>query len=146
MNETAEAVEELVETGEVTVDSEGKEAEAPAKSTKKKKCTGVSQDAKIEILVTSNPKRPGSASYDRFEGYLTEKAPATVKDALENGLIMGDIHYDFIHGSINVEGATVVEYEPNARGPNAAKGDSDDAVTELDEELPETEGDDDDGF
>lgn len=146
MNETAQ-----VETDEVAEDqsvTEATETEASKEPKAKKKVTGVSQDAKITILAKSNPKRAGSASYDRFQGYLTEKAPATVKEALENGLIIGDIHYDLIHGSIEVEGATVVEYQPTARGPNAEKAEGDDAVeNELDEGAGEVEeGTDGDGF
>ena len=121
------------DVAEVEVDETEVAAEAEAPKTKKK-CTGVTQDAAITILVESNPKRSGSASYDRFEGYLTDPAPATVKDALENGLIMGDIHYDFIHGSISVEGATVEEYTPSARGPNAPSEVSDEEVEVGDEE------------
>lgn len=85
----------------------------------KKRVKNVSQDAKLTVLAESNPKRAGSASYDRFEGYLTDPAPATVKEALDNGLTMGDIHYDTIHGSIEVEGAEVEEYMPTPRGPRA---------------------------
>jgi len=100
----------------------------------KKKVNGVSQDSAITVLVESNPKRAGSASYDRFEGYLTDPAPATVKAAIENGLTMGDIHYDFIHGSITVEGAEVVEYMPSARGPRTGGDEEEAEVAEDDDE------------
>ena len=79
----------------------------PEKPATKKKVNGVKKDAAIVIIAESNPKRVGSASYDRFQHYLTEPVPETVQAALDKGLIMGDIHYDFIHGSIEVDGATV---------------------------------------
>ena len=133
-----------LEEGAEEEGTEGEEVEVAADAPKmKKKVTGITNDAKIEILVESNPKRSGSASYDRFEGYLTKEAPATVKAALENGLIMGDIHYDFIHGSIKVEGATVVEYAPAVRGPR--DGTTSEEVAEeieVDEDADGEEGDD----
>lgn len=122
------------------------EAEAPAEDKgpkKAKKVTGVSKDAKITVVATSNIKREGSEAHKRFAGYLTDPAPTTVQEALDNGLTIGDIHYDLIHGSITVEGAEVIEYEISPRGPRGA---SDDADAEDGEEGEEgTEGDD-DGF
>lgn len=86
-----------------------------------KKVTGISKDAALTVSVDANPKRPGSASYDRFEGYLTDPAPATVQEALDHGLTMGDIKYDSVHGSIEVEGAVIEEYEVVVRGKRKAK-------------------------
>ena len=86
-----------------------------------KKVTGVTKESGLTVLVESNPKRPSSASYARFEGYLTDPAPATVGDALENGLTIGDIKFDIVHGFIEVEGAEVTEYEVKPRGPRAEK-------------------------
>jgi len=94
-----------------------------------KKAVGVTQDAALTVLADSNPKREGSSAYDRFEGYLANPAPKTVKEALDNGLTMGDIKYDLIHGSIEVEGASVEEYEITPRGPR----DSADAEVEEDD-------------
>ena len=102
--------------------------------TTKKKAVGISKDAAIEVLTDVNPKRPGSASFARFEGYLSYPAPTTVQEALDAGLTMGDISYDFIHGSISVEGAEIVEYEPKKRAP---KGEGEDE--EEDEEVEATE-------
>ncbi len=109
----------------------------------KKKVNGVSNDAALKVLVDSNPKRAGSASYDRFEGYLTDPKPTTVAEALENGLGIGDIHYDIIHGSIEVEGATVEEYMPT---PRAAKEDTDNEGTDevVDLEVSDDSDDSDD--
>ena len=90
------------------------EVEAPKT---KKKVEGISREASIEILTSDNPKREGSSAYDRFAGYLTDPAPATVAEALDNGLTMGDINYDTIHGFIAVEGATIIEYTPTPRTP-----------------------------
>ena len=100
-----------------------------------KKVTGVERTAALEVLTDTNPKRAGSASFDRFEGYLTEVPPTTVQEAIDNGLTMGDIHYDIIHGSIEVEGAEVVEYEIKPRGPRSESSDE--------AEEPVTEGADD---
>lgn len=83
------------------------------------KVTGVTKDAALTVLVESNPKRPSSASYARFEGYLASPAPATVEEALKNGLTMGDIKFDIIHGFISVDGAEVEEYEVKPRGPRS---------------------------
>lgn len=85
----------------------------------KKRVKGVSKDASLTVVAESNPKRAGSKSFDRFEGYLTDPAPTTVQEALDNGLGMGDIHYDIIAGSIEVDGAEVEEYTPTARGAKA---------------------------
>jgi ADP-ribose pyrophosphatase YjhB (NUDIX family) len=101
-----------------------------------KKVTGIEKDAGLTVLVDSNPKRAGSASYDRFEGYLGDTTPTTVQEALDAGLTMGDIKYDLIHGSIEVEGAEVVEYEVSPRGPRPAK--------DTDEDLAGDEADDED--
>jgi len=100
-----------------------------------KKVSGVSREAALTVLADSNPKRAGSASFERFQGYLTDPAPATVADALNNGLSMGDIHYDIIHGSISVEGATVEEYEVVPRGPrNGSEDSAEEVVAESTEE------------
>lgn len=95
------------------------------------KVTGVTKDAALTVLVEANPKRASSASYARFEGYLTDPAPATVEEALKNGLTMGDIKFDIVHGFISVEGAEVEEYEVKPRGPRAEKEDSAGADNEL---------------
>lgn len=93
-----------------------------------KKVEGITEEAKLKVLAETNPKREGSASFDRFECYFTlDKKKATVADALAAGLTMGDIRYDFIHGSIEVDGATVVEYEVTPRGEKA-EGEGEDAV------------------
>ncbi len=119
--------------------SEENEVEVTATEPKaKKKVNGVTNEAALTILVEGNPKRAGSASYDRFEGYLTDPRPTTVAEALENGLSIGDIHYDVIHGSIEVEGATVEEYMPTPRAPK------EDSEVEDNSEATETATDDSD--
>jgi len=45
----------------------------------------------------------------------------TVQDALDNGLTMGDIKYDLIHGFIEVDGASVEEYTVTIRGARGTK-------------------------
>lgn len=99
----------------------------------KKKVNGVSNDSALTVLVEGNPKRAGSASFDRFEGYLTDPKPTTVAEALENGLSIGDIHYDIIHGSIEVAGAEIEEYMPTPRAPKEDSDEGSDEVTNLEE-------------
>jgi len=81
-----------------------------------KRVTGVTQEAKLTVVATENPKRPSSSAYERFQHYLDDN-PSTVKAAIEAGLTMGDIKYDLVHGSIEVEGAVIEEYEVKPRGP-----------------------------
>ena len=102
-----------------------------------KKVSGVTKESALTVLATENPKRPSSASYKRFDWYLTNPAPATVGEALENGLTIGDIKFDIVHGFIEVDGAVVEEYEVKPRGPRAAKdedGESADVIAEASDE------------
>jgi len=105
--------------------------EKAVKSTTRKKVEGVTKDSIVTVLADSNPKRPSSAAYTRFQAYLDNKDTIkTVADCLSHDLTMGDVHYDFIHGSIEIEGATVIEYEPKSRGP---RSDTDDANESTDD-------------
>lgn len=105
----------------------------------KKKVEGVTQESLVTVLAESNPKREGSKAHERFEMYFGLEVGTTVKEAIDAGLTMGDIHYDFIHGNIDVEGANVVEYAPTPRGEKAevesAEGD-----TAVDSEEATEEG------
>ena len=109
--------------------------------TMKKKATGISKDAALTVNVDSNPKRAGSSAHARFEGYLTDPAPTTVQEALDNGLTMGDIAYDFIHGSISVDGASVEEYEPRKRSPKEDGGEDGGEEVATEDEGEEEGGD-----
>lgn len=101
---------------EIQTEDEGKQGIA-------RKAVGISKDAKLTLMVEANPKRPGRAAYDRFEGYFKEGVE-TVQDALDAGLTLGDIKYDLIHGFIEVDGAIVEEYTTTKRGPRAKKSGS----------------------
>ncbi len=57
------------------------------------------EDAPLKLVVEGNPKKKGSKSATRFEGYF--KA-ATVGDALANGVTYQDIAYDTGRGFIKV--------------------------------------------
>ena len=57
------------------------------------------EDAKLTVLVEENPKRKGSKSAERFEGY---KGASTVADALVAGVTYQDIAYDTGRGFIKV--------------------------------------------
>lgn len=102
-----------------------------AKMTLAHKAVGISKEASLALLVDANPKRPGSSAFDRFEGYFKEGTD-TVQKALDNGLTMGDIKYDLIHKFIEVDGASVEEYEVSARGTRAKKS------SNVDEDLMNT--------
>ncbi len=88
-----------------------------------KKAVGIESSAALKVLVTENPKREESQAYERFAGYFTLADGATVADALEAGLTMGDIKYDVIHGFIEVDGAHVEEYEVTPRGSRSSDED-----------------------
>lgn len=96
-----------------------------------KKVNGITKEAALEVLVEENPKRAGSKAYDVFAIYL-ETNPTNVQEALDAGIGMDHLKYDFMHGSINIEGAEVEEYEVKPRGPRA--------------EVEEVEAADGDGF
>ncbi|RLC08275.1 MAG: hypothetical protein DRI24_23605 [Deltaproteobacteria bacterium] len=49
------------------------------------------EDAALKVEVKENPKKKGSASNERFEGYFKS---TTVGAALANGLTYQDIAYD----------------------------------------------------
>lgn len=57
---------------------------------------------KITVLSTSNPKKKGTMSYERFEGYFTLVGDCVVQDALDAGLRMDDIRHDSAHGFIHL--------------------------------------------
>lgn len=60
-------------------------------------------DQRITVLSKKNPKREGSASFDRFELYETGKRGMTVKQALEAGVTSGDLAWDSKHEYISIE-------------------------------------------
>lgn len=112
------------------------ENETEAKVVTRKKVEGVTKESVVTVLAESNPKREGSKAFDRFDHYFSLVEGDTVQTALDAGLTMGDIHYDFIRGNIEVEGASVVEYTPEPRTP---KAESEGADTEDESEGADTE-------
>lgn len=56
-------------------------------------------DATLKLLVNENPKKAGSKSADRFDGYLTA---STVGQAITNGVKYQDIAYDVSRKFIEV--------------------------------------------
>lgn len=94
-------------------ENQGQEETGPKMA---KRVNGIEKSAVLKVITDSNPKREGSQAYDRFQGYFELSEGATVEDALEKGLTIGDIRYDVIHGFIEVEGASVEEYEVTPRG------------------------------
>ncbi len=57
---------------------------------------------RIQLLATTNPKKIGSASHERFEGYFTLVGDCVVQDAIDAGLRMDDIRHDHAHGFIDL--------------------------------------------
>ena len=55
---------------------------------------------RIQVLATNNPKKKGTMSFERFEGYFTLVGDCVVQDALDAGLRMDDIRHDAAHGFI----------------------------------------------
>ena len=98
-----------------------------------KKVENLVTEAVVTVLAESNPKREGSAAFDRFQNYFKVAEGSTVKDYIDAGLTMGDIRYDIIHGNIQVEGAIVTEYEVTPRGEKSEAGEAGEAG-EADEE------------
>ena len=105
-----------------------------------KRVSGIAETAVVKLLTEDNPKREESAAYERFKHYFELEDGATVKDAIDAGLTMGDIKYDVIHRYIDVEGAVVEEYEVTPRGERAPKEDDSDDV-----DADEVEDEDDEG-
>lgn len=68
---------------------------------------GVELTAKITMLVKENPKRVGSKSRDRFDGY---KDGMTVAEALAAGITTPDLIYDTAHSFVQIEG-----YDPKVK-------------------------------
>lgn len=83
-----------------------KEVPAPEKAEKKEpsvKRTNFAalypDDQPLKLLVEENPKKKGSKSRDRFDGYTGAE---TVGDARAKGITYQDIVYDVGHGFIQV--------------------------------------------
>lgn len=51
---------------------------------------------------SKNPKKPGSMSFERYEGYFTLKKGATIADARKAGLRTDDFRHDEEHGFIEI--------------------------------------------
>ena len=109
MTEVAEAVAEQEVKPKKTRGSKlgGNSAPAAEGGEKNERKVGVrgsskfSMDAKITLLVEKNPKQAQSKSYARFEEYVNGM---TCKEALERGLLLGDLYYDTQHKFIAIEG------------------------------------------
>ncbi len=74
---------------------EGKDGEKKARKSR----STVNTDAVITLIAEGNPKRPGSAAHGRFAFYTSGM---TVKQALEAGVTMADIHHDSSKGFIKL--------------------------------------------
>ena len=73
---------------------------APEKTNFRRRFTKVYPEAELlTVLVKENPKKKGSKSAARFEGYFNS---ATVGAALAKGVTYQDVDYDVQHGFIKV--------------------------------------------
>lgn len=82
---------------------------------------GVSEDAKITLIATANPKRVGSKAHAAFSNYVDGMTVKAFADAV-GAEATGHLVYDSKHGFISIEGydpgAIVV---PKVREPKAPK-------------------------
>lgn len=78
-----------------------KEAPAPEKKARRSKFEALyPEDARFKLLVKENPKKAGSKSFDRFQGYFGAK---TIGAALAAGVTYADVAYDIGRRFIEVE-------------------------------------------
>jgi len=97
----AEAVKVRGKASKATAKPETK-AKAKAKATPQPRATtgpgkgsGIQLADNMRIILKrrDNPKRPGTASYERYNLYLTKK-PRTVAEALKAGITRADLRWD----------------------------------------------------
>ena len=92
-----EAVQAAIEgMAQVAAEREAKEA-AQAEQAAEKAAKAAQDDRAITLLATENPKRPGSASFDRFALYQTGM---TIAEYLKAGGQRSDIRWDSDRGFI----------------------------------------------
>ena len=69
-------------------------AKEKAEASTRGRKSAIDPNTKLRLLVKENPKREGSAGYERFQaGYIDSKAK-TVQQALDAGATLADIAYD----------------------------------------------------
>lgn len=119
----APAEDVTIPTGEATETPAAEAAPAPAAAPEKKVPLakmrgprGVPETAKITVLASVNPKRPGSKAHAAFALYTTgmtvgefcDKVDALVVDgASQKGMGTPHLVYDTKHGFVSIEGYTV---------------------------------------
>lgn len=91
-----------LETGLTSGDGEAKKpGRAPA----------FPDNAIVRVLI-DNPKRPGSASYERYKRYGGGTGhETTVGEALANGVLRIDLNWDLNHGHISISMPTDLEFQ-----------------------------------
>lgn len=62
----------------------------------------LADNMRIKLNVRENPKRKGTASYQRFQLYFTKK-PKTVADAIEAGIWRADLRWDAARNFIDLQ-------------------------------------------
>lgn len=61
----------------------------------------------LKLVAETNPKKKGTMSYDRFQGYFN--GPETIGEAFEEGLRQDDIRHDADKGFIIIGAAALAE-------------------------------------
>lgn len=112
-------------------EAEVKEPQGPKMA---KRAVGIERDSVVKVIATENPKREESQAWERFQNYFTLPEGSTVQQAIDAGLTMGDIKYDVIHGYIEVDGASVEEYEVTPRGSRSSDDGEEESVGDDDAE------------
>ncbi len=82
------------------------------------------KNATIRVLVADNPKRPGSATHERFKLYKTGK---TVAELLHQGVTTLDLRWDLGEGR-NFIALDEPKAAPAAKGKKGAKADKGEAT------------------
>lgn len=97
-----DACEERITNGGKAIIKAAKEVskkEKVAKPTTANSRNKYNDNDRIMVLVAENPKRKGTASYDRFQQYHSIN---TVADALRDGITRADLIWDVKHGFISI--------------------------------------------
>lgn len=71
-------------------------------------------DQRIELLVTENPKKPGKKNHDRFAALMAMRNP-TVGKAVEAGVTLGDLAYDQEKGYLRIHPSSGSAATPSNR-------------------------------
>jgi len=83
----------------------------------------------LKVISTTNPKKPGTQAWERFQGYLSAN-PETIGDAMAAGLRQDDIRHDSDKGFI-ILGDAVTAAEEAAKVETPGTEEFEDAMRLL---------------